>query len=111
MSVQREIELKVELEPAAVTSFRRDAAVWLDAEIEHIKGELRSVARLFGEARDIDVYRTRADEAWRDAESDIDELEARLDAERERAYDAVTRKLGSKRLGHDRLAKAKPFWR
>lgn len=72
-----------------------------DKTVDRVKGELRSLATLLGEARDIDVYRARVGKEQLDrelAEPGPTELLARLEAERERAYDAVLRKLGSKRF-------------
>lgn len=72
-----------------------------DEEVEGIRRELRKLSRLLGEARNLDVYRDRVLGAEREREADepgLAEFEAQIEADRERAYDRVVRKLGSKRF-------------
>ncbi|WP_375458011.1 CHAD domain-containing protein [uncultured Enterovirga sp.] len=72
-----------------------------DGEVEALKRELRSLSTLLGVARNLDVYRERVvgAEMERDAaEPGLAEFAARLGTDRERAYDQILRKLGSKRF-------------
>lgn len=88
---------------SAFTLFREVVA---DEEVERIKRELRDVSSLLGEARNLDVFASRMKaqaespgEAGHGAASLLDRIAAdRIAADRERAYDRVLRRLGSKRF-------------
>lgn len=70
-----------------------------DGEVEGLKRELRSLSTLLGVARNLDVYREHVLQAEleRDpAEPGIADFLAKLEGDRERAYDRILRKLASK---------------
>lgn len=72
-----------------------------DGETERLKGELRKLSGVLGEARNLDVFLSRvvAAEAARDpGEPGLAAFQARLVADREAAYDRVLRRLAGKRF-------------
>lgn len=78
--------------------------VLADDEVEWIRRELQEVSRLLGEARNLDVFAARLgkDEPKRDGAAPTGSpprvSPARVEADRVRAYDAVIRRLESKRF-------------
>ena len=70
-------------------------------ELERLKRELRGVSRVLGDARNLDVYRTRTlagEVENRPNEPGLADLVARIEEDREHAYAKVLRRLRAKRF-------------
>ena len=83
---------------SAFTLFK---AVILCDEWARLKRELRSVSRVLGDARNLDVYRTRTLAGEVDSHPDepgLADLVARIEEDRESAYAKVLRRLRAKRF-------------